>query len=807
MREWLAEARTSGRVPAVISASEAGARAYAAAGLKVGRMGDEAILDPASWDLSRPSMQPVVHAVRRARRHGLTVAHVRQQDVSAELLAEVRACADQWRGGEPDRGFSMALNRLADPADGRILHTLARDESGHLLGLLSFIPWGQAGLSLDTMCRSPTAPNGVTELMVADLMAHARTLGVQRVSLNFCMFRDTFDAAQHVAASSWIRTLAWMLRQLDRFWQLQRLYQFNQRFEPRWVPRFYCYDDPSSLPQVALAAAIAEGFVPFWSTADPTGRLDAAHLAHARALAELPGNQAHPVAARTQQERERHRHLAAMTRAGHDPYPAGAGEPADTLHALVTGWGSGRAVEVVARVRTIRDHGGVIFATISDGSACAQVLLDAKRAPGDAVEQFRRFVDPGDLVRLSGELGQSRTATPSILISHWRMEAKALRPVPFTGLDAPQSRLRDRSADLLVHPEQAHLLQQRSVVIAAVRRVLLGDSYVEVDTPILQAVHGGATARPFQTWSNAYGLELSLRIAPELYLKRLLVGGLGPVFEIGRNFRNEGADATHNPEFTALEAYRPHADYMVMRDLTERLVRTAAHAVHGSPAIPVPDLARARQGLDDLQLIDISAPWPVVSVLDAVSAALNTTVDIDTEPGILLNLAHEHGVALNPRAGTGTMIETLYGELVEPATTYPTFYVDFPQETSPLARPHRTQAGLVERWDLVVAGMEVATAYSELNDPVDQRARLTEQSYQAAAGDMEAMELDEDYLRALELGMPPAGGLGIGIDRLVMLLTNTPIRSVLAFPFVRPNTSRRGSAGQLEAATPWEVMT
>ena len=452
-------------------------------------------------------------------------------------------------------------------------------------------------------------------------------------------------------------------------------------------------------------------------------------------------------------------------------------------------------LSVVGRVRDLRDHGSVVFATVVDGRSGVQVVLDSATAASPCeVRDFARFVDRGDLVRVVGTPGASRNGTPSLIGRSWRMEAKSLHPLPFRALTDPEARLRRRSADLVVHPEAVDLLRCRSQVVAAVRDTLGGLGFTEVETPMLNTVHGGATARPFRTFSNAYGLDLSLRIAPELHLKRLVVGGLGPIFELGRSFRNEGADATHNPEFTSLEAYQPHADYRTMRILAEQLVRAGARRVHGHDAIPVPVPGRARTGAGGAELMDVSAPWPVVPVLDAVSAALGEPVSLETDPDRLLELARAHGVPTSADRGPGALIEQLYSELVEPATLVPTFYVDFPRETSPLARPHRTSPGLAERWDLVIAGMEVGTAYSELTDPIEQRSRLTEQSLRAAAGDPEAMAVDEDFLAALELGMPPSGGLGMGIDRLVMLLTNTSIRQVLTFPFVRPPLETTGRA-------------
>jgi lysyl-tRNA synthetase class 2 len=313
--------------------------------------------------------------------------------------------------------------------------------------------------------------------------------------------------------------------------------------------------------------------------------------------------------------------------------------------------------------------------------------------------------------------------------------------------------------------------------------VLTERGFDEVETPVLQSVHGGASARPFVTTINAYGVPLYLRIAPELYLKRLAVGGMQRVFEVGRNFRNEGADTTHNPEFTALEAYQAWADYEVMRELARDLVLAAAVAVHGAPVT-------RRPGADGTPVQhDLSGPWPVIPVHEAVGKATGAALTPDSPREEVLELCRVVGVHTSPGASAGEAVTALYDALVEPATTEPTFYTDFPVETSPLTRPHRRDPRLAERWDLVAFGMELGTAYSELVDPVEQRRRLTEQSLRAAAGDAEAMQLDEDFLRALEYGMPPTGGLGMGVDRLVMLLLGAPIRTTLTFPFVRPDAS------------------
>jgi lysyl-tRNA synthetase class 2 len=394
-----------------------------------------------------------------------------------------------------------------------------------------------------------------------------------------------------------------------------------------------------------------------------------------------------------------------------------------------------------------------------------------------------RTVDRGDLVAVRGEVVATRRGTLSVEATRWQLAAKSLQPVPSTrtGITDPETRLRLRHVDLATSAQSRALLLARSAAVRALRDTLDAREFVEVETPILQAVHGGANARPFRTRIHAYDADLTLRIAPELALKRLCVGGIDRVFEIGRNFRNEGADATHNPEFTSVEVYQAYADYTVMRELTRDLVLAMARAVHGEP------VARRADG----GVVRLDGDWPVVPVHAAVSAATGTPITSGTDLGTLRAVCAAAGLPAPAGASAGDLVTALYEELVEPATQTPTFYTDFPVETSPLARTHRDDPRLAERWDLVAFGTELGTAYSELTDPVEQRARLTRQSLLAAGGDPEAMQLDEEFLTALEFGMPPTGGLGIGVDRVVMLLTGTTIRQSLTFPFLRPVDPRR----------------
>ena len=787
---WKEDATRFGWIPAVLAASTDGARLYAQQGLHVMSLGDEAILDAHTFTLANKKLSAVRAAAQHARKAGLTVDIDYQGQIPPDQLATLLRDADRWRHGETERGFSMALNRSGDPADTHLLFVQARNDRSELVGLLTFVPWGPGGLSLDVMRRSPDAPHGVTELMVSHLMGTAPKLGIRWVSLNFCMFRRVYSQAAEFGASTFTKMNSSFLGLLDRFWQLDRLYRANRQYDPHWEPRFICYDDRVGLPQIVIAVGSAEGFLPRNRFTRPPGeqKLTAAELAQVRELEEQPRvGLTEREAQYSEGFRIRRSHLQALAEGSEPPYTPGSRlDMMSVVQVLSVPWNGSATVNVSGRVRSIRDHGGVVFASLTDRGSAVQVVLERDRLDQPAFDAFSHLVDRGDIVAVVGTLGSSRNGTPSLLVERWSVLAKALHPIPFGELTNPETRLRRRSTDLIANPQQAELLLQRSAVVTALRRTLDEAGYTEVETPILQRVHGGASARPFKTHINAYGLDLSLRIAPELYLKRLVVGGLGPVYEIGRNFRNEGADATHNPEFTALEAYQPGADYNTMRVLTQTLIGSAATAVYGRAVLPATTSGIDGPGSPDGTWIPLLGTWPVIPVLDAVSRAVGLPIGLDTEMETLLDLAHENGITVQNRSGSGAVIEALYANLVEPATITPTFYADFPQDTSPLAAAHRTKPGLVERWDLVVRGMEIATGYSELTDPVDQRRRLTAQSLKAAAGDPEAMELDEDFLHALETGMPPTGGIGLGVDRLVMLLTNTTIRSVLTFPFVKP---------------------
>jgi len=486
-----------------------------------------------------------------------------------------------------------------------------------------------------------------------------------------------------------------------------------------------------------------------------------------------------------EQVRVRFEKRARMLAAGADPYPVGY--PRTTTIAalreryadLPKDTATGEVAGVTGRVMLSRIGGKLCFATLRDGSGDIQVMISLAKVGEEGLAAWKRDVDLGDHVGVTGEVITSRSGELSVLADSFAITAKSLRPLPekHAGLTDPESRVRQRYLDLIVNPRARELAEMRSAVVQSVRSSLLARGFLEVETPVLTGLHGGANARPFVTHGNAYDSRLYLRIALELYLKRLVVGGIESVFEIGRIFRNEGVDTTHNPEFTMLEAYQTYGDYVAIGALTQSLVQNAAVAAFGSTVI------RRADGTE----WDIGGEWRSLSVHEAISLAAGEEITPDTPEAALREFSEKLDVPLQPSWNRGQVVLEMYERLVEKQTVEPTFYRDFPVEVSPLTRQHRTDPRLAERWDLVVFGTELGTGYSELVDPVVQRERLTAQSLLAAGGDPEAMELDEDFLRALEYAMPPSGGMGMGIDRLMIMLTGESIRETILFPFVRPS--------------------
>ncbi len=439
---------------------------------------------------------------------------------------------------------------------------------------------------------------------------------------------------------------------------------------------------------------------------------------------------------------------------------------------------SGEVHSISGRVIFVRNTGKLCFGTLRDGDGTElQVMLSLDKVGEASLADWKSLVDIGDFVGFQGEVISSKRGELSVMVDSWQMVSKALRPLPVAHKPLnEETRVRQRYVDLIVRPEARTMARMRPRALDSLRQTFADHEYLEVETPMLQTLHGGAAARPFATHSNAFDMQLFLRIAPELFLKRCVVGGLDRVFEINRNFRNEGADSTHSPEFAMLEFYQAYADYDDMAEFTKLLIQNAAIAVHGSLEFEHFDGSTHSLGGD----------WASVEMFPAVSQAVGQEISPATSIEVLQKLVADAGIKADKNWVHGKYVEELFEHHVSGTFVGPTFVRDFPVDTSPLVRDHRSQSGVVEKWDLYVDGFELATGYSELVDPVIQRERLVVQSQLGAKGDAEAMRLDEDFLRALEYGAPPMGGVGLGVDRLLMALSGLGIRETILFPLVKP---------------------
>lgn len=473
---------------------------------------------------------------------------------------------------------------------------------------------------------------------------------------------------------------------------------------------------------------------------------------------------------------------ARLLERGEQAYPVGVGRThtIEEIRAkypdLEADTATGEIVGVSARVVYVRNKGKLCFATIQSGEGTRlQIMLSFANVGEEALAGWKSLVDLGDHVFFTGEVISSRTGELSIMASGWTMASKALRPLPILHADlSEEMRVRQRYVDLIVREDARTQVRARSAVVKAIRDTLHGEDYIELETPILQLVHGGASARPFRTHLNAFDQPMTLRIAIELYLKRAVVGGMDKVFEVGRIFRNEGVDSTHSPEFTMLEAYEAYGDQFTMAKTMQRIILAAADAL-GSRVIET-----------DRGPINLDGEWPWLPVYEGLSNGVGREITPETTAEELRAIAAERDIKIDQAWDAEKLVTELFGEIVEPTLIQPTFVCDYPPSAQPLARPHRDKPNLIEAWDLIIGGTETGTAFSELVDPVIQRDRLTQQSLAAAAGDPEAMQLDEDFLRALEYGAPPMGGLGLGVDRLVMLFTGVGIREAILFPLMKP---------------------
>ena len=439
---------------------------------------------------------------------------------------------------------------------------------------------------------------------------------------------------------------------------------------------------------------------------------------------------------------------------------------------------TGDSESLTGRIIFKRDTGKLCFATLREGDGTElQAMLSLDKVGQDELDAWKSDIDLGDMVSVTGEIITSKRGELSILATSWKLASKSLRPLPNDHKPmSEETRVRMRYVDLIVRPEARTAARMRPTVMRSLRETFNNQSFIEVETPMLQVMHGGAAARPFKTFSNAYDMDLYMRIAPELFLKRCVVGGIERVFEINRNFRNEGADSSHSPEFAMVESYMAYGDWRSIADITRSLIQNAAMAVAGSHVVTHHDGRQA----------DLAGNWKEISLYDAISEGVGEQVTALTSIDDLKKIATKLGMKIDPKWVTGKLAEEIFEHVAQDKLIEPTFVMGYPVDTSPLVRAHRDIPGVVEKWDLYIDGFELATGYSELIDPVIQRNRLVEQAQLGAKGDLEAMQVDEDFLRAMEFGMPPMGGMGMGVDRLLMALTGLGIRETILFPLVKP---------------------
>ena len=485
-----------------------------------------------------------------------------------------------------------------------------------------------------------------------------------------------------------------------------------------------------------------------------------------------------------EQLRIRREKRASLIERGIEPYPVSVprtktlAEVRTQYADIATDSATGDVHSVSGRIIFKRDTGKLCFATLREGDGTElQAMISLDKVGEESLESWKSDVDLGDFVSVTGEIISSKRGELSVLANTWQMASKSLRPLPNEHKPmSEETRVRMRYVDLIVRPEAREYARLRPTVMRSLRETFHNESFVEVETPMLQVMHGGAAARPFISHSNAYDMELFLRIAPELFLKRCVVGGIERVFEINRNFRNEGADSSHSPEFAMIESYQAYGDWRSIAELTRKLVQNAAMAISGSHVVTHHDGRKA----------DLGGAWKEISLYDAISEGVGEKVTALTPIDDLKRIATKLGIKIDPKWIAGKLAEEIFEHVAKDQLIAPTFVMGFPVDTSPLVRAHRDIPGVAEKWDLYVDGFELATGYSELVDPVVQRDRLVEQSKLGAKGDLEAMQVDEDFLRAMEFAMPPTGGMGMGVDRLLMALTGLGIRETILFPLVKP---------------------
>ncbi|PMD37875.1 DUF470-domain-containing protein [Hyaloscypha variabilis F] len=772
IREWMTEAASNGLIPAVLAASEKGARCYVRHGLKAIELGDEAVIDVHEFSKSTRRRAPLRKAASKLQNLGFKGRVRRQKNIPKDELLQIGLRAAQWRESEGERcGFSMALSRLGEPADENCVLVTALDPEDTIQGVLSLVPWGRHGLSLDFMCTNRNSQSGLCEFMISELVAASPRLAVSKISLNFVQFRYVFEQADSLGAGFFFWGYRALVRLLSRVVQLESLYRFTMKCDPQWQPKYSCYPRVSQIPRITWLSLTAEGYFPYWRKVpiqECRGHTEAFINAVRRINASTVSENS------TQSSRIdtlRHAKLAQYKVAGKDPLIASFSTDSDLMAARgevdepPSNTLSGKCRSLAGRVMAKRDMGRLCFLTLSDFGDNIQAILNVEKLGLNSFRDMIRQIDVGDMIGVRGELLKSRRGEVSIMVSEWVLTAKCLHAFSRKQEEAfgRESLAQNSFISLISCPKSRKMILLRSRVKSALYRCLLEHGFLEIETPLVlgqKASEWQSTAPHSLAWPMCDTYRANV-----LYMKSLCIAGANRIFQFSSSSCIKGAQILDG-ESTILEAYHVHTDYLGLVDLVRQLVQQAARTVHGGEFVK----RRFNNGVVE---VDISGRWQVLSVYTAVALALQSPIPIDTAYEELLRECQCSGVKTPPKASKDQLVMCAFEQLVRTKTEHPIFYTDYPLSLSPFTRPQQKDSRLGERWSLIAFGVEIATGWGELADPIEYRRQTIMKSGENEFGlNSGNMELKDEYLEALEYGMAPTAGLKLGVGDLLAMLTD-----------------------------------
>ena len=774
IRDWRREAVANGLIPAVLACSERGARRYEQHGLRVLELGDEAIIDVQGfWETNR-QRAPLLKAARRLHAAGFKARARRQKDIPEIELQQIRIRSEQWREAEGQRrGFSMALSRLGEAADERCVLVTALSPEGSVQGVLSLVPWGRHGLSLDFMCTNRSSQSGLCEFMIHELVAASPGLGVLRISLNFVMFRSIFEQAGRLGAGAFILGYRSLLRLLSRVVQLESLYRFTVKCDPQWQTKFSCIPRVIQVPRITWMSLTAEGYLPYWgriSTQHGEAHTDNFICAVQDINKGLSG--AKTETALSWIEKLRHDKLNLYRTAGYEPYMS-LFSPDSRIASirkqfceLSCDTSSGKSCKLAGRIMAKREMGKVCFLALSDFTGHIQAILDSRRLGRTQFKDMVRQIDTGDLLGVKGEISKSKKGELSVLVFEWVLTAKCLNPLPgkYAGAVGGCNQEQLSLIDLMTCQESRMRIYLKSCVMSALRACLAQQDFLEVEPPpgLLQKRNpqedigisrGSAQKSPY------------LHNGDGLYPKRLCAAGMSRVFKFSRSTCKTQGQAS-DEEITILDVFQTYKSYLGTLDMVRQLVQQAAYAVYGREIL-------RQQTSEGIVEVDIAGQWPITTVHTAVATALNAPITTKTPHDEIIGACNLSGVETPVGASNDQLVMCAFEQQVIPKTEPPTFYIDYPLSCSPFTRQHKNDAGLAERWSLVAFGVEIGTGSSELTDPIEYQRQLhigsnVADSHYSNFGDLEA-----ELLRVLEYGMPPTSSFKLTIGRLLTILVSS----------------------------------